>query len=83
MLSERVTLGVLRVSFECRATALLFSDRLGPLLQEVFMRSTLQVLKQRKLKREDYDKKTKIKAAAQVSNLTEEINYDAAYRIKA
>lgn len=28
-------------------------------------------------------KKTKIKAAAQVSNLTEEINYDAAYRIKA
>ena len=32
MLSECVTLGVLRVGFECRATALLFSDRLGPLL---------------------------------------------------
>lgn len=32
MLSECVTLGVLQVSFERSATAVLFSDRLGPLL---------------------------------------------------
>lgn len=32
MLNECVILGVLYVSFEWRATAVLFSDRLGPLL---------------------------------------------------